>query len=79
VIDVSIAYDKNGNVASITDAIETAKSRQMQYDSSDRLTQANSASFGGDKIYRFTYDVLDNLRSAKLGGHQAAQLLVRRP
>lgn len=68
VIDVSIAYDKNGNVASITDAIETAKSRQMQYDSSDRLTQANSASFGGDKIYRFTYDVLDNLRSAKLGG-----------
>lgn len=68
VLDTSIAYDKNGNVASITDAIEATKSRQMQYDASDRLTQASSASFGGDKIYRFTYDVLDNLRSAKLGG-----------
>lgn len=68
VLDTSFMYDKNGNVASVTDAVEPSKSRQMQYDALDRLTQANSSSFGGDKIYRFTYDVLDNLRSAKLGG-----------
>ncbi|HEL5400962.1 TPA: RHS repeat protein [Stenotrophomonas maltophilia] len=68
VLDNSIVYDRNGNVASITDAIAPAKSKQMQYDALDRLTQATSASFGGDTIYRYTYDVLDNLRSAKLGG-----------
>lgn len=68
VLDATITYDKNGNVASITDVVEPAKSRQMQYDELGRLTQANSISFGGDGIYRYSYDVLDNLRSAKLGG-----------
>ena len=68
VLDNSIVYDRNGNVASITDAIAPTKSKRMQYDALDRLTQATSASFGGDTIYRYTYDVLDNLRSAKLGG-----------
>lgn len=68
VLDNSIVYDRNGNIASITDTIAPAKSKQMQYDALDRLTRATSASFGGDAIYRYTYDVLDNLRSAKLGG-----------
>ena len=67
-LDNSIAYDPNGNVTSIADTLEPAKSRQMQYDPLDRLTQVNSTSFGGDGVYRYTYDVLDNLRSAKLGG-----------
>ncbi|MCU1046499.1 RHS repeat protein [Stenotrophomonas maltophilia] len=67
-LDNSIAYDPNGNVANIVDAVEPIKSRQMQYDALDRLIQANSTSFGGDGAYHYTYDVLDNLRSAKLGG-----------
>lgn len=67
VIDNSFVYDANGNVASITDAVESSKSRQMQYDVLDRLTRTTSAAFGGGGVFNFTYDVLDNLRSAKLG------------
>jgi len=68
VLDTTLGYDANGNLAATTDAIQPAKSRQMQYDALDRLITATSAAFGGDGIYRYTYDVLDNIRSAKLGG-----------
>lgn len=67
VLDNTITYDANGNVATVTDAVEASKSRQMQYDALDRLTQATSAAFGGGGVFRYTYDVLDNIRSAKLG------------
>ncbi|MGE8250713.1 MAG: RHS repeat protein, partial [Stenotrophomonas bentonitica] len=68
VLDTTFSYDSNGNVTATVDAVEPAKSRQMQYDALDRLTYAKSSSFGGDGTYRYTYDVLDNIRSAKLGG-----------
>jgi YD repeat-containing protein len=62
------SYDANGNVSQITDGLNAGRNRSMQYDGLDRLTQATSASFGGDGIYRYTYDALDNIRSAKLSG-----------
>ncbi len=68
ILNNSFVYDRNGNVASITDAIEPVKSIKMEYDLLNRLTQATSGAFGGDSNYRYTYDALDNLRSAKLGG-----------
>ncbi|WP_181902791.1 RHS repeat protein [Lysobacter soli] len=68
VLDDTYAYDRNGNVSQITDAVTPGYSRSMVYDNLDRLTQAASAAFGGDGIYRYTYDALDNLRSAKLTG-----------
>jgi YD repeat-containing protein len=66
VLDGTITYDANGNVATVTDGVEAGKSRQMQYDALDRLTQATSAAFGGGGVFQYTYDVLDNIRSAKL-------------
>lgn len=66
VADDTIEYDLRGNVAAIYDSIESSRSRTMEYDSADRLITAVSPSFGGDGVYRYTYDALDNLRSAKI-------------
>jgi len=68
ILDDTYSYDRNGNVSQITDAVTPSYSRSMMYDNLDRLTQATSTAFGGDGIYRYTYDALDNLRSAKLTG-----------
>ncbi|HEY4581908.1 MAG TPA: RHS repeat protein [Lysobacter sp.] len=69
VLDYVYGYDPNGNVAHVYDhARGSDYSRWMAYDSLDRLTDAGSASFGGDHWHRFTYDALDNLRSWKLAG-----------
>ena len=64
----SYSYDAAGNVAQIADNLDASRTRSMQYDGLDRLTQATSPSFGGNGVYRYTYDVLDNIRSAKLSG-----------
>ncbi|WP_434212831.1 RHS repeat protein [[Pseudomonas] boreopolis] len=61
-------YDAASNVAKITDSLDANRTRTMQYDGLNRLIQATSPSFGGDGVMKFTYDVLDNLRSAKLTG-----------
>jgi len=61
-------YDRNGNVASITDALDPARSKTMGYDGLDRLTSASSTSFGGNGTHQFAYDPIDNLRSWTLGG-----------
>lgn len=62
-------YDANANVASIADLQQGAPyDRVMQYDSSNRLLAAGSASFGGDHWHRYTYDARDNLLSSSLGG-----------
>lgn len=61
-------YDLNGNVVTIAEIGQGSRSRTMMYDGLDRLTQATSAAFGGDGVVRFTYDVLDNMQSAKLAG-----------
>ena len=63
VMDVSYAYDRNGNPWLITDHLSAARTRSMTYDYLDRLLSATSPSFGGDGTHAFTYDPLDNLRS----------------
>lgn len=67
-LDNTYEYDANGNVTRIVDNIDARRTRTMAYDGLDRLIQASSQSFGGDGVYRYTYDALDNLRSAKLTG-----------
>ena len=62
------AYDRNGNVTGVTDALDSARSKTMSYDALDRLTSATSTSFGGSGTHAFAYDPIDNLRSWTLGG-----------
>jgi RHS repeat-associated protein len=69
VVAYEYRYDGNGNVTAIFDQQQgDGYSRVMEYDGLDRLTGAGSASFGRDHWHRYTYDVLDNLLSARLGG-----------
>lgn len=68
VFDNTYTYDAAGNVVRIVDAVNAVRNRSMLYDGLDRLTQTVSAAFGGDGAMRYSYDVLDNLRSAKLLG-----------
>lgn len=68
-LDHEYSYDGNGNVGVIADRARGDHfSRWMEYDKADRLTAAGSCSFGGDCWHRFTYDVLDNMRSWTLAG-----------
>jgi len=67
-LDTSFEYDPNSNVGRIVDHLDDARTRVMSYDGLDRLVQATSASFGGDGVFHYTYDALDNLRSASLAG-----------
>lgn len=71
-MDYEYGYDPNGNVAHVLDHVTgtpTARHRWMGYDNLDRLTTVASAVFGGsDHTHRFTYDVLDNLKSWKHAG-----------
>ena len=48
-------YDRNGNVTGVTDALDSARSKTMTYDSLDRLTSATSTSFGGSGTHQFAY------------------------
>lgn len=59
-------YDENGNVKSITDVLEGIFNRSMTYDELDRLLTANSPSVWGNATY--TYDAVDNITSATVGG-----------
>ncbi len=68
VLDTTYSYDTNSNVTQITDALDSARTRTMSYDSLDRLTQATSPSFGGGGQITYSYDALDNLRTTKLAG-----------
>ncbi|MCS3746398.1 RHS repeat-associated protein [Xanthomonas arboricola] len=62
-------YDANGNVTGIFDQQRgESLNRYMGYDGLDRLMEAGSARFGGDHWNRYTYDVLDNILTAKLPG-----------
>ena len=66
VLDLAYVYDKNANVASITDATTGARqSRTMTYDNLDRLTQAVGASFG---TADYGYNVLDDIIRLKVTG-----------
>jgi RHS repeat-associated protein len=63
--DLTYTYDKNANVAQITDNIGNSTTRVLGYDGLDRLTSANAASMWGNASY--TYDTLDNVRSSIVG------------
>ncbi|MCC7633395.1 RHS repeat protein [Stenotrophomonas rhizophila] len=67
-LDTTYEYDANGNVGRIVDHLDADRTRTMAYDGLDRLVSADSPSFGGDGAFRYTYDALDNIRSARLGG-----------
>ncbi len=67
-LSLRYSFDANGNVAAIDDLLDANRDRTMTYDALDRLIEAESVSFGGDHKHRFSYDLLDNLRSWKLAG-----------
>ena len=67
-LDTGYDYDPNSNVGRIVDHLDDTRTRTMSYDGLDRLVQAASASFGGDGVFRYSYDAVDNLRSATLEG-----------
>lgn len=69
-LDSTYSYDPSGNVSSIADNLDAQRTRSMQYDGLDRLIETTSAAFGGDGVMRYSYDVLDNLRSASLAGQK---------
>ncbi|WP_372359240.1 wall-associated protein [Xanthomonas axonopodis] len=65
VLDDGYDYDAAGNVVAISDGVPGGNSsRDMAYDGLDRLKTVTSAAFGGAS---YSYDVLDNLRTAKVG------------
>jgi RHS repeat-associated protein len=66
--DFGYSFDKNANVAGITDHATGLQTRTMQYDDLDRLTHATSAGQWGAATYG--YDPLDNLRTANIGPQQ---------
>jgi len=65
VLDDGYDYDAVGNVMAISDGVPSGTgNRDMTYDGLDRLKTVQSAAFGAAA---YTYDALDNLRSAKVG------------
>jgi YD repeat-containing protein len=68
VLDDGYDYDADANVAAITDYLPgNVGNRTMTYDGLNRLTSVVSPMFGGDNKAVYTYDPLDNLRSARVG------------
>ena len=66
--DDGYVYDGDGDVGTITDHTTGGNgSRSMTYDGLDRLKEADSPMFGGDDRAVYTYDVLDNLSTARVG------------
>jgi RHS repeat-associated protein len=72
VLDFAYDYDNNGNPTTILDLVTgtpTAQHRWMSYDGLDRLITSASAMYGGsDHTHRFSYDVLDNIKSWQHAG-----------
>lgn len=67
ILNNGYSYDAAGNVTQITDGLNPQRTRSMSYDTADRLLTANSPAFGGNGQMAYTYDVLDNIRTAALG------------
>jgi RHS repeat-associated protein len=69
VVDLSYTYDKNANVASITDGAWTgADNRVMGYDALNRLTSTALPDYAAS----YTYDPFDNLRTSAVGTRTCA-------
>ena len=62
--DLTFAYDDNGNITSITDAVNSSRSESFQYDALDRLTQA----VGLYGTIDYVYDLVGNRTSRVLTG-----------
>ncbi|MDN5850370.1 MAG: hypothetical protein L0H63_12170, partial [Nitrococcus sp.] len=66
--DYSLDYDRNGNVAAISDARPgQPDNRRMFYDGLDRLVGVIAPMLGGDGEAVYVYDTLDNLIGAQVG------------
>lgn len=65
------AYDKNANVASITDDLKSVNSRSMGYDELNRMTTVSAPGLWGNAVYG--YDGLDNLVSTSITGGATAR------
>lgn len=63
VLNDTYIYDKNANVAEITDGQEGLNTRKLAYDNLDRLKTATG--FFGNASY--TYDSIDNLKTSTIG------------
>lgn len=67
-LNLGYSFDANANVSAITDYTTSARqTRSMTYDGLDRLLTTQSVMFGGDNLAGYSYDVLDNLVSSKVG------------
>ena len=65
-MDLTYAYDGNGNVTAITDStVAGRQTRSMRYDGLDRLKQASSPMFG---TANYAYDAADNLTQVSVSG-----------
>lgn len=73
VLNDEYTYDENGNVTAITDKRvsppDGSFNRTMGYDDLDRLTSASAPGAWG--IATYTYDPLDNIRTANVGTRTA--------
>jgi RHS repeat-associated protein len=67
ILNLTYAYDANGNPTSITDGVNAANSQTLTYDNMDRVLTA-SAGTGGYGSYVWTYDANGNRASEKLNG-----------
>lgn len=68
VLDNIYSYDAVGNVIQIDDVLDATRTRSLIYDGLNRLIQATAPAFMGSGVLHYSYDALDNLRSAKLEG-----------
>lgn len=68
VIDSTYTYDAIANVHQIVDAVSSAGSKLMTYDGLNRLLETDSTSFGSDGRLIYTYDAIDNVKTAMLLG-----------
>lgn len=67
------AYDENGNVRGIHDALEDVSSRAMAYDDLDRLTAVGAPNLFGTAGY--AYDALDNITGSTVTQGRTARVM----
>jgi len=72
-IDLQYGYDGVGNVMSITDILNSANNKSMQYDNLNRLTNSDGpwGQDGAFELGTFTYDALGNRNTSIIGSNSA--------
>lgn len=61
-----LAYDPNGNIASVADLAAGPRNKSFGYDALNRLTSATANGLWGTQT--FTYDAINNLRTLQTNG-----------